>query len=83
MTAPPILRLLYGEQRVAAARLIHIRRFLAAIYSMLSTSRCFAVAIGQARAQARLDGMTIAALRHLPTDEFNVARRKLAAALSH
>ena len=81
--APQILPRLFGEQRVAAARLIRIRRFLAAIYSMLSTPRCFAVAIGQVRAQARLDGMTIVPIRHWPTDELNVARRKLAAALSH
>ena len=56
--ALPIRRLLYGKQREAVARLIRIMRFLAALYSMFSTPRCFAVAIGQVRPQARPDGST-------------------------
>ena len=81
--APPILCRLYSEPQDAAARLIRIMCFLAAIYSMFSTPRCFAVAIGQVRAQARLDGMKLVPMRHLPTDELTLARRTLAAALSH
>ena len=57
--ALPILRLLYGEQWDAAAPLIRIMCFSAAIYSMSSMSRYFLVAIGEVRAQARLDGMTV------------------------
>jgi O-antigen/teichoic acid export membrane protein len=57
--ALPILRLLYGEQWDAAAPLIRIMCFSAAIYSMSSMSRYFLVAMGQVRAQARLDGMTV------------------------
>ena len=58
--ALPILRLLYGEQWDAAAPLIRIMCFSSAIYSMSSMSRYFLVAVGQGRAQARLDGMTVA-----------------------
>ena len=58
--ALPILRLLYGEQWDAAAPLIRIMCFSSAIYSMSSMSRYFLVAIGQVKAQARLDGMTVA-----------------------
>lgn len=57
--ALPILRLLYGEQWDAAAPLIRIMCFSSAIYSMSSMSRYFLCAIGQVRAQARLDGMTV------------------------
>ena len=57
--ALPIVRLLYGEQWDAAAPLIRIMCFSSAIYSMSSMSRYFLVAIGQVRAQARLDGMTV------------------------
>jgi O-antigen/teichoic acid export membrane protein len=57
--ALPILRLLYGEQWDAAAPLIRIMCFSSAIYSMSSMSRYFLVAIGQVRAQAQLDGMTV------------------------
>jgi O-antigen/teichoic acid export membrane protein len=58
--ALPILRLLYGEQWDAAAPLIRIMCFSSAIYSMSSMSRYFLVAIGQGRAQAQLDAMTVA-----------------------
>ena len=58
--ALPILRLLYGAQWDAAAPLIRIMCFSSAIYSMSSMSRYFLVAIGQVRAQARLDAMTVA-----------------------
>lgn len=58
--ALPILRLLYGEQWDAAAPLIRIMCFSSAIYSMSSMSRYFLVAIGQVRAQARLDAKTVA-----------------------
>lgn len=58
--ALPILRLLYGEQWNAAAPLIRIMCFSSALYSMSSMSRYFLVAIGHGRAQARLDGMTVA-----------------------
>ncbi len=57
--ALPILRLLYGEQWDAAAPLIRVMCFSSAIYSMSSMSRYFLVAIGEAGAQARLDGMTV------------------------
>jgi O-antigen/teichoic acid export membrane protein len=57
--ALPILRLLYGEQWDAAAPLIRIMCFSSAIYSMSSMSRYFLCAIGQVKAQARLDGMTV------------------------
>jgi O-antigen/teichoic acid export membrane protein len=57
--ALPILRLLYGEQWDAAAPLIRIMCFSSAIYSMSSMSRYFLVAIGEVRAQAQLDGMTV------------------------
>jgi O-antigen/teichoic acid export membrane protein len=58
--ALPILRLLYGEQWDAAAPLIRIMCFSSAIYSMSSMSRYFLVAIGQSRAQAQVDAMTVA-----------------------
>jgi O-antigen/teichoic acid export membrane protein len=57
--ALPILRLLYGEQWDAAAPLIRIMCFSSAIYSMSSMSRYFLVAIGQVRAQARIDAMVV------------------------
>jgi O-antigen/teichoic acid export membrane protein len=57
--ALPILRLLYGEQWDAAAPLIRIMCFSSAIYSMASMSRYFLVAIGQVRAQARIDAMVV------------------------
>jgi O-antigen/teichoic acid export membrane protein len=57
--ALPILRLLYGEQWDAAAPLIRVMCFSSAIYSMSSMSRYFLVAIGEVRAQAQLDGMTV------------------------
>lgn len=57
--ALPILRLLYGEQWDTAAPLIRIMCFSAAIYSMSSMSRYFLVAIGQVRAQARIDAMVM------------------------
>lgn len=59
LMAPSLLRLLYGPQWDAAAPLIRIMCISSAFYSMFSMSRYLFVAIGQVRAQARLDALAV------------------------
>lgn len=59
LTAPSLLRLLYGPQWDAAVPLIRIMCISSAFYSMFSMSRYLFVAIGQVRAQARLDALAV------------------------
>ena len=57
--APPIVRLLYGDQWGAAVPLIRIICFASALYSMFSMARYLFVATGHVRAQARLDAQAV------------------------
>jgi O-antigen/teichoic acid export membrane protein len=57
--ALPVLRLLYGTQWDAAAPLIRLMCWAAAIYSMFNMARYLFVASGQVREQARLDAWSV------------------------
>lgn len=60
LMASPLLDLLYGPQWGAAAPLIRLMCFSSALYSMFSMARYLLVAMGQVRAQARLDATAVA-----------------------
>lgn len=60
LMASPLLDLLYGPQWDAAAPLIRLMCFSSALYSMFSMARYLLVAMGQVRAQARLDATAVA-----------------------
>lgn len=59
VTAPAVLRVLYGPQWDAAAPLIRIMCVSSAFYSMFSMARYLLVAMGQVKAQAQLDGLAV------------------------
>lgn len=56
----PVINTLYGSQWQTAALLIRIMCAPVALYSMFSMARHLFVALGQARAQARLDAAAVA-----------------------
>jgi O-antigen/teichoic acid export membrane protein len=56
----PVINTLYGSQWHTAALLIRIMCAPVALYSMFSMARHLFVALGQARAQARLDAAAVA-----------------------
>lgn len=57
--AQPLVRLLYGPQWDAAVPVIRVICLGSAIYSMFSMARYLFVAMGQVRAQARLDALSV------------------------
>lgn len=59
LMAPAIVRVLYGDQWDAAVPLIRIICISSALYSMFSMARYLFVAMGEVRAQARLDALAV------------------------
>jgi O-antigen/teichoic acid export membrane protein len=58
--APALVQVLYGQQWLAAVPLIRIICLGSALYSMFSLARYLFVAMGQVKAQARLDALAVA-----------------------
>ncbi|MTV36418.1 lipopolysaccharide biosynthesis protein [Duganella radicis] len=59
LMAQPLVRLLYGNQWDAAVPLIRVICIGSALYSMFSMARYLFVAMGEVRAQARLDAFSV------------------------
>jgi O-antigen/teichoic acid export membrane protein len=59
LLAQPLVRLLYGPQWDAAVPVIRVICIASAVYSMFSMARYLFVAMGQVRAQARLDALAV------------------------
>ena len=57
--AQPIVHLLYGDQWDAAVPLIRIMSLSCAVYSMFSMARYLFVAMGEVKAQAKLDTLAV------------------------
>lgn len=57
--APALVHILYGDQWLSAVPLIRIICVGSALYSMFSMARYLLVAMGQVRAQARLDATAV------------------------
>lgn len=59
LMAQPLVRLLYGDQWDAAVPVIRIICLGSALYSMFSMARYLFVAMGEVKAQARLDALAV------------------------
>jgi O-antigen/teichoic acid export membrane protein len=59
LMAPALVRALYGDQWDAAVPLIRVICLASALYSMFSMARYLFVAMGEVKAQARLDAMAV------------------------
>lgn len=59
LMALPIIRVLYGEQWDAAVPLVRVMCAAAALYSVFNMARYLLVALGEVKAQARLDALTV------------------------
>ncbi|WP_343731634.1 lipopolysaccharide biosynthesis protein [Duganella sp.] len=59
LMAQPLVRLLYGDQWDAAVPVIRVMCIGSAVYSLFSMARYLFVAMGEVRAQARLDTLAV------------------------
>jgi O-antigen/teichoic acid export membrane protein len=59
LMAPMLVRVLYGDQWDAAVPLIRVICIASALYSVFSMARYLFVAMGEVKAQARLDAMAV------------------------